>query len=71
MSRDLRQPWTANDGVQSVWATIYRDPSAHWQAYELAEKLVDFEVALIQQEAEIGALRERVVQFSQKFSFPS
>ena len=41
------------------------------QANSASKKLVDFEVALIQQEAEIGALRERVVQFSQKFSFPS
>jgi len=29
--------------VQAVWETVYRDPQAHWQAYELAEKLVDFE----------------------------
>ncbi|MBL9047876.1 MAG: tryptophan 2,3-dioxygenase [Tabrizicola sp.] len=43
LTRDLRQPWTADPGVQAVWETIYRDPQAHWQAYELAEKLVDFE----------------------------
>jgi tryptophan 2,3-dioxygenase len=42
-ARDLRQPWTAHDGVQAIWETVYRDPIAHWQAYELAEKLVDFE----------------------------
>jgi tryptophan 2,3-dioxygenase len=43
LSRDLRQPWTPHDGVQAIWAAVYRDPMAHWQAYELAEKLVDFE----------------------------
>ncbi len=43
LTRDLRQGWTAHPGVQSVWQTVYRDPQAHWQAYELAEKLVDFE----------------------------
>jgi tryptophan 2,3-dioxygenase len=43
LTRDLRQPWVANDRVQAVWETVYRDPQAHWQAYELAEKLVDFE----------------------------
>ena len=43
LTRDLRQPWTAHPGVQSVWQTVYRDPQAHWQAYELAEKLMDFE----------------------------
>ena len=43
LTRDLRQPWAADDGVQAVWETVYRDPARHWQAYELAEKLVDFE----------------------------
>ena len=43
LTRDLRQPWTARDDVHAVWETVYRDPQAHWQAYELAEKLVDFE----------------------------
>lgn len=43
LNRDLRQPWVAHDGVQAVWEIVYRDPTQHWQAYELAEKLVDFE----------------------------
>lgn len=43
LERDLRQPWIAHSGVQAVWETVYRDPDAHWEAYELAEKLVDFE----------------------------
>jgi tryptophan 2,3-dioxygenase len=43
LTRDLRQPWVANEGVLAAWETVYRDPTTHWQAYELAEKLVDFE----------------------------
>ncbi len=43
LTRDLTQPWAARDDVRAVWETVYRDPQAHWQAYELAEKLVDFE----------------------------
>ena len=43
LNRDLRQPWTVHEGVQRVWETVYRDPTQYWQAYELAEKLVDFE----------------------------
>jgi tryptophan 2,3-dioxygenase len=43
LDRDLRQPWQANDAVMAVWATVYRAPETHWEAYELAEKLVDFE----------------------------
>jgi tryptophan 2,3-dioxygenase len=29
--------------VKAAWAQIYRDPAHHWELYELAEKLVDFE----------------------------
>jgi tryptophan 2,3-dioxygenase len=43
LTRDLRQPWAVHEGVQAVWETVYRDPLKYWQAYELAEKLVDFE----------------------------
>lgn len=43
LTRDVSQPWAAHDGVRAMWETVYRDPSRHWQAYELAEKLVDFE----------------------------
>jgi tryptophan 2,3-dioxygenase len=43
LTRDLRQPWVAHEGVQRVWELVYRDPAKYWQAYELAEKLVDFE----------------------------
>ena len=43
LSRDLSQPWVSHPGVQEVWATVYRAPQQYWEAYELAEKLVDFE----------------------------
>jgi tryptophan 2,3-dioxygenase len=43
LARDLARPWVADDAVQAVWESVYRDPLRHWEAYELAEKLVDFE----------------------------
>ena len=43
LARDMRQPWQADDGVRAMWEGVYRDPARHWEAYELAEKLVDFE----------------------------
>ncbi|MDZ4096589.1 MAG: tryptophan 2,3-dioxygenase [Paracoccaceae bacterium] len=43
LTRDLAQPWVAHPGVQAVWEIVYRDPQTHWEAYELAEKLMDFE----------------------------
>ncbi|WP_427025594.1 tryptophan 2,3-dioxygenase [Aureimonas ureilytica] len=43
LNRDQRQVWTANEAVLGVWKIVYQSPSTHWSAYELAEKLVDFE----------------------------
>ena len=43
LTRDLRQPWVEHPGVLAVWEMVYRDPKTHWEAYEMAEKLVDFE----------------------------
>ena len=43
LTRDQRGPWVPDDGVRAMWEGVYRDPERHWQAYELAEKLVDFD----------------------------
>lgn len=40
---DRRQVRRENDAVLAAWREIYRDPEHHWELYELAEKLVDFE----------------------------
>jgi tryptophan 2,3-dioxygenase len=32
-----------SDKVLAAWAEVYRDPRKHWELYELAEKLIDFE----------------------------
>lgn len=43
LDRDRSQPHAPNDRMIEVWADVYRDPQAHWDVYELAEKLVDLE----------------------------
>ena len=43
LHRDLRGPMPPDDRVQEIWTAVYRDPVHHWEAYELAEKLVDLE----------------------------
>jgi len=40
---DWRQTRTESDAVRAAWREVYRDPEHHWELYELAEKLVDFE----------------------------
>ena len=43
LQRDPAQPWQLDARVQQAWACVYQDPQRHWELYELAEKLVDFE----------------------------
>ncbi len=39
----LRTPHGAVPEVQALWKRVYQDTGAHWELYELAEKLVDLE----------------------------
>ncbi|GAB4353843.1 MAG: tryptophan 2,3-dioxygenase [Oricola sp.] len=43
LARDVSKPYAADQGVEAAWTEVYRDPERHWEMYELAEKLVDFE----------------------------
>ncbi|SNR51329.1 tryptophan 2,3-dioxygenase [Puniceibacterium sediminis] len=38
-----RAPHRDDPAVMALWTQIYRDTTAHWTLYELAEKLVDLE----------------------------
>jgi tryptophan 2,3-dioxygenase len=43
LNRDIRQSHTPSEAVKQAWITVYRAPQTHWELYELAEKLMDFE----------------------------
>jgi tryptophan 2,3-dioxygenase len=43
LTRDVRQAHQFSEGVVHGWRLVYERPEAHWQLYEMAEKLVDFE----------------------------
>lgn len=43
LSRDVCQTHAMSEGVMEAWKTVYEAPEEHWDLYELAEKLVDFE----------------------------
>ncbi|MFA7330302.1 MAG: tryptophan 2,3-dioxygenase family protein [Candidatus Delongbacteria bacterium] len=45
LERDLRQPYVAHSAVLEALRLIYREPTEHWDAYEMAEKLLDVEEA--------------------------
>ncbi|WP_370312083.1 tryptophan 2,3-dioxygenase [Sagittula sp.] len=43
MQRDRARPHAPVSALREAWAEVYRNPQAHWDLYELAEKLVDLE----------------------------
>ena len=43
LERDVTQSWTYAPELVPVFTEIYRDPEAHWAAYETCEELVDLE----------------------------
>jgi tryptophan 2,3-dioxygenase len=45
VQRDWTQPYAASDEVERAWLTVYRDPSRHWDLYQLGEELTDLEDA--------------------------
>jgi len=40
---EAAEPHVECEALTSAWAEVYRDPAHHWDLYELAEKLIDFE----------------------------
>ncbi|MEY2618888.1 MAG: hypothetical protein RL522_1890 [Pseudomonadota bacterium] len=45
LDRDWSQPHQASEAVEAAWVTVYRDPKAHWDLYQLGEELTDLEDA--------------------------
>ena len=45
LQRDWTSGYEASDGVEAAWLVVYRDPDAHWELYQLGEKLTDLEDA--------------------------
>ncbi len=45
LDRDWSQPHQASEAVEAAWVTLYRDPKAHWDLYQLGEELTDLEDA--------------------------
>ncbi|MDI9635599.1 tryptophan 2,3-dioxygenase family protein [Kamptonema cortianum] len=43
VNRNWRDSYKSSPEVTAVFKTIYSDPKAYWDAYEMAEKLVDIE----------------------------
>ena len=47
LKRDVSQTYVPSPEVEGAWLTVYREPRKYWELYQLAEKLVDLDDALI------------------------
>jgi tryptophan 2,3-dioxygenase len=47
LRRDVSQTYQPSEGVEAAWLAVYRDPKRYWALYQLAEKLVDLDDALL------------------------
>jgi tryptophan 2,3-dioxygenase len=61
--RDWSQPREFSPAVEAAWLVIYRDPSRHWDLYELAEEFVDLEDAFRQWRFRHVTTVERIIGF--------
>jgi tryptophan 2,3-dioxygenase len=43
LARDWSKAYIPDPKIEQIWLDIYRAPEAHWDLYEMAEKLVDLE----------------------------
>ena len=61
LERDWSMPHAFDASVCEAWAAVYRDTAAHWDLYELAEKLVDIEDAFRQWRFRHATTVERII----------
>jgi tryptophan 2,3-dioxygenase len=47
LDRDPAQPYQPSQAVEDAWLAVYRDTATYWDLYQLAEKLVDLDDALL------------------------
>lgn len=47
LKRDVTQAYEPSEAVEAAWLTVYRNTEKYWALYQLAEKLVDLDDALL------------------------
>lgn len=65
LDRDWTQPTEHDASVEAAWLEVYRNPSQHWELYEMAEELVDLEDAFRQWRFRHVTTVERIIGFKQ------
>jgi tryptophan 2,3-dioxygenase len=63
LERDWAEAYPYNASVEAAWLSIYQQPEAQWELYELAEELVDLEDAFRQWRFRHLTTVERVIGY--------
>ncbi|MGA0949968.1 MAG: tryptophan 2,3-dioxygenase family protein, partial [Burkholderiaceae bacterium] len=65
LARDWAAPHVSHVAVEQAWFAVYSQPKAHWDLYQLAEKLVDIEEAFRRWRFHHVTTVERIIGFKQ------
>jgi len=61
LQRPRRAAYVPGDAVEAAWIAVYRDPQKNWALYQLAEKLLDLDDALLTWRHKHALTVERVI----------
>ena len=61
LDRNVSEPYAPNDAVAEAWLQVYRDTQTHWALYQLGEKLMDVDDALLAWRHKHVTIVERVI----------
>jgi tryptophan 2,3-dioxygenase len=61
--RDWSTPREYDASVEAAWLSVYKNPQAHWDLYQLAEELIDLEDAFRQWRHRHVTTVERIIGF--------
>jgi tryptophan 2,3-dioxygenase len=62
---DWSAPTVRDASVEAAWLEVYRNPSQHWELYQMAEELVDLEDAFRQWRFRHVTTVERIIGYKQ------
>jgi tryptophan 2,3-dioxygenase len=61
LGRPRRLPYEPSEAVEAAWIAVYRGTQAHWPLYQMAEKLLDLDDALLTWRHKHALTVERVI----------
>ena len=61
LQRDVAGPYVPSEAIEDAWLAVYRDTARWWELYQLAEKLVDLDDAMLTWRQKHALTVERII----------